>query len=360
MADHQPYPSPGAVVYGVPVADDWMIYGANGYTGELVARLAVSRGERPILAGRNATALGALAAELDLDYRVADLRDPLALRRALRDVRAVAHCAGPFAETSAPMLAACLDAGAHYLDVTGEIDVFEAVFGRHEDAVAAGIALLPGAGFDVVPTDCLAALLFASLPTATSLELAFRAGGGLSPGTAKSTVAGMSLGGRVRRGGVLVPSPSGSPRRSVPFPSGQCTVSAIRWGDLVTAHRSTGIPDITTYTALPTGAGLSSVMAWQPLRSLATRLVKLGVRGPDAARRAASRCEVWGEVRDATGEFRTGTLIGPNAYDLTADSVVRAVALVLAGGVTPGAHTPSSAFGSGYAETLDGVSLTLH
>lgn len=339
------------------MADDWMIYGANGYTGELVARLAASRGERPILAGRNESALSALAAELGLDYRVVDLRDQAALTKALQGVRAVAHCAGPFAHTSAPMVAACLAAGVHYLDVTGEIDVFEAVFARHDDALAAGIVLLPGAGFDVVPTDCLAARLYAALPTATSLELAFRAGGGLSPGTAKSSLAGMALGGRVRRGGVLVSSPVGSPQRKVPFPSGERTVSAIRWGDLVTAYRSTGISDITTYTVLPSGAGLSSVMAWRPLRAVAARVVTARVKGPDAARRAASRSEVWGEVRDATGATRTGTLVGPNGYDLTADSVVRAIARLLDGDVAAGAHTPSTAFGSGYAETLDGVRM---
>ena len=171
----------------------------------------------------------------------------------------------------------------------------------------------------------------------------------------------MALGGRVRRGGVLVPSPVGSPQRSVPFPSGERTVSAIRWGDLVTAYRSTGIPDITTYTVLPSGrrALVGDGVATAARRGIA-RWSRRGCKGPDAARRAASRSEVWGEVRDATGASRTGTLIGPNGYDLTADSVVRAVGLVLAGGIAPGAHTPSSAFGHGYAETLDGVQMTLH
>jgi len=340
----------------VPMA--WMIYGANGYTGELVARLAVVRGERPILAGRNAAAIGALAAELGLEHRVADLREPGKL---LDGVRAVAHCAGPFSATSAPMVAACLATGTHYLDVTGEIEVFEAVFARHEDAVAAGIVLLPGAGFDVVPTDCLAASLSAALPGATSLELAFRAGGGLSPGTAKTSLAGMAGGGRVRRGGLLVPVAAGTPRRKVPLPSGEREVAAIRWGDLVTAYRSTGIPDITTYTVLPSGgrgAGLASVMSWGPLRALASRYVTARIHGPSASVRASSRCEVWGSVRDAAGASMTATLTGPNAYDLTADSVVRAVGLVLAAGVSAGAHTPSSAFGAGYAATLDGVLVT--
>ena len=124
----------------------WMIYGANGYTGELVARLAVARGERPVLAGRNAAAVGALLEEVD----------------------AVAHCAGPFVWTAKPMVDACLATGTHYVDVTGEPDVFEAVLARDAEAAAAGITLLTGGGFDVVPTDCLAGLLAAELPDATS------------------------------------------------------------------------------------------------------------------------------------------------------------------------------------------------
>lgn len=332
-----------------------MIYGANGYTGELVARLAVARGERPILAGRNASAVGALAASLGLESRSADLAD---LRSILSGVRAVAHCAGPFSVTSAPMVDACIAAGIHYIDVTGEIDVFEAVFDRHDDAVAAGVVLLPGAGFDVVPTDCVAATLSAALPGATTLELAFLAGGGMSPGTMKTGLVGMAGGGRVRRGGVLVPVTAGTPRRSVPFPSGTRTVAAVRWGDLVTAYRSTGIPDITTYTVVPPGVGLSSVLGWAPLQSLARRYVTARVHGPSPSKRASTRCEVWGEVRDPSGTSVSATLTGPNAYDMTADSVVTAITRLLTSPPRPGAHTPSSAFTASYASTLTGVTVT--
>src|SRR5690606_5088937 len=93
----------------------------------------------------------------------------------------VLHCAGPFGETSRPMLKACLRAGAHYLDITGEIAVFEAVMARDPEIRRAGVAAIPGVGFDVVPTDGLAALLGQALPGATHLELAFAGlGGGVS------------------------------------------------------------------------------------------------------------------------------------------------------------------------------------
>ncbi|MGE5827227.1 MAG: saccharopine dehydrogenase NADP-binding domain-containing protein, partial [Micromonosporaceae bacterium] len=99
----------------------WMIYGANGYTGQLVARLAVRRGERPILAGRSPAPVRQLAAELGLPHRVVDLANRPGLRDALRDVAAIAHVAGPFEATADRMVQACLQTGTHYLDVNGEV-----------------------------------------------------------------------------------------------------------------------------------------------------------------------------------------------------------------------------------------------
>lgn len=151
----------------------WMVYGANGYTGRLIAELAVERGERPVLAGRSREKVEPVAAALGLEHRAFDLSDASAH---LEDVDAVVHCAGPFAHTSAAMVDACLKTRTHYLDITGEIDVFESVSLRDDDAREAGIVLLPGAGFDVVPTDCVAAILKNALPTATHLDLAFVVG----------------------------------------------------------------------------------------------------------------------------------------------------------------------------------------
>ncbi|MFV2021626.1 saccharopine dehydrogenase family protein [Micromonospora sp. LOL_023] len=345
----------------------WMIYGATGYTGSLVARRAVARGQRPVLAGRDATAVAALAGELNLTWTVLDLAERSALRAALHDVTVVAHCAGPFRRTAAPMLDACLETGTHYLDITGEIPVLTDVLDRDRSAVEANVALVTGVGFDVVPTDCLAGMLAAALPAATTLELAILAGGGVSAGTA--TTALTSAGGGVRRvGGKLRPAPVGRPRRLVPFPSGQRQTVAVPWGDLVTAHRSTGIGDITVYLAVPgrpavVGAA-ATLLRVAALRRLATWAVRRGAPGPSAQTRAATGCEVWAEVRDDAGERRTAALRGPNVYDLTADAVVRAVDRVLdgvgddPGQITPGAHTPATAFGHGFVRMLDGVTVT--
>ncbi|MGW4114587.1 saccharopine dehydrogenase family protein [Actinosynnema sp. NPDC004786] len=332
----------------------WMVYGAYGFTGTLVAELAVRRGLSPVLAGRDAAKLRPLADRLGLEHRVFGLPDAA---RALADVDVVAHCAGPFSATSGPMVDACLRSGTHYLDITGEIDVFEAVARRHEDAERAGVVLLPGAGFDVVPTDCLAAMLHRALPTATHLDLAFVVQGGASAGTARTAVEGSGGGGRVRVGGEIRGVRLGHRRRTAHFRDRPREVGAIPWGDVSTAYRSTGIPNVTTFTTIPGALGrlqplTAPLLRAAPVRRLADALARR-VGGPDDATRARTRCEVFGEAWDGEGNRVRAALTGPNAYDLTADSVVKAVQRLA--DATPGAHTPSSAFGADYVRALDGV-----
>lgn len=335
----------------------WMIYGANGYTGELVARRAVARGERPVLAGRNAAAVGALATSLALDAKVVDLANTKALREAVEQVDAVAHCAGPFVRTAEPMVDACLATGTHYMDVTGEPEVFEAVLARDAEAAAAGVTLLTGGGYDVVPTDCLAALLAAELPDATSLEIAFRAGGGLSRGTALTGLDMVSRGALRRVDGRLVRGPIGQPTREIAFPSRTRTVGAVTWGDVVTAYHSTRIPNITVFSSVPKATPTARLLRLAPFRALAARAIRRGAPGPSAQVRAATGVEIVASVRSESGS-RSATLTGPNPYDITADAVVREIPLLAS--VRPGAHTPATALGPDFVHSLDGVKVTLH
>lgn len=340
----------------------WLVYGAYGYTGRLVAEAAVRRGQRPVLAGRDPGRLAAVARSLGLDHRVVDLSGPDALASALTGVDVVAHCAGPFSATARPMVDACLAAGAHYLDITGEIDVLEAVLDRGAEAEAAGIALLPGSGFDVVPSDCLAARVAAALPGAVTLELAFRAGGGVSPGTAKSAMESLGAAARARVGGRITEVPADRRRRVVPFPDGEVAATAVSWGDVATASRSTGIGDVVVYTVLPPAVSLvaaaAAALGPRTESARAQRLLKQAAgRLPGPSRRARHRSEawLWAQVTDAAGTTVSGTMRTPNPYDLTAEAVVAVVARLEAGAVAPGAHTPSQAHGADFAAGLDGV-----
>lgn len=332
----------------------WLIYGANGYTGDLIAREAVRRGQRPILAGRNADAVHKLANELKLESRVFDLDKP-----DLTGAKVVLHCAGPFSNTSRPMVDACLAAGAHYLDITGEVEVFESIFARDAEAKQRGVTLLPGVGFDVVPTDCLAATLAARMPDADELWLAFYSHrGGVSPGTMKTAIEGSAQGGVIRRSGKLVKVPLLFDIRTIPFESGEKLCVTIPWGDLASAYRSTGIPNIRVYTSRSPRAiaRLRRVGPFLKLLKLpfVTRIAqKLASRraGPTAEQRANARIYLWGRVAKGDEEL-TMTSSVAEGYTFTVLSSLAAVGRLMNGTARPGAFTPSQLFGANFVNEV--------
>jgi short subunit dehydrogenase-like uncharacterized protein len=341
----------------------WMIYGANGYTGELVAREAAHRGLQPVLAGRDRAAVERLAGELGLPHVVVALDDPTALRKAVGSVRAVLHCAGPFSRTSRAMVDACLAERVHYLDITGEIVVFEACAARDGEAKAAGVVMLPGAGFDVVPSDCLAAHLKRRLPTAARLTLAFQSRGGVSRGTATTMVDNLGNGGAVRRGGRITRVRTGWRTRQVDFGRGPRPAVTIPWGDVSTAYHSTGIPDIEVYVAVPDSTRLLMRAAGfvEPLlrtamvRDRLRRRVRSGAPGPTAEQRAKGGTVTWGEVEDDRGGRASARQTGPDGYTLTVEASIVATQRLVEGGVAPGFQTPAKAFGPDFVLGLPGV-----
>ena len=346
---------------------NWLIYGANGYTGKLMAREAARQGLHPILAGRNEGAVSALAAELSLESLIFSLDDPQATLRGVEGCKLVLHCAGPFSVTSQPMIEACLAAGAHYLDITGEISVFQNAHLQADKARRADIVLIPGVGFDVVPSDCLAASLVEVLPAALKLVLAFEAGGGPSPGTAKTSVEGLGMGGRVRRDGRLIEVPFAWKSRTVPFAHGDRSAMTIPWGDVYTAFISTGIPDIEVYMAVPPGAiAKMKRMRWfKPLlglgfvQSFLKKQVENRVRGPSDAKREKARSELWAEVTSADGRTISATMTAPNGYDLTVTAGLGIVRHLLENDVEGGYYTPSLLMGAAYATSLPGVKMKI-
>ena len=345
------------------VAPGALIYGSNGYTGRLIVERALERGMRPVLAGRNTEAVRQQAVDLGLEYRVFPLDDPRAVDAGLAGIGVVMHCAGPFSRTSRPMADACLRAGAHYLDITGEIAVFEALAARDAEARASGVMLLPGVGFDVVPSDCLAAHLVRRLPAATRLALGFQALGGISRGTATTMVESGGRGGMVRRGGALVSVPAAWKTRPIDFGAGPRLATTIPWGDVATAFYSTGIGDVEVYVAVPARTRrmmiASRYIGWllrtPAVRALLLREVRRRPPGPSSAARARGVSRLWGEASDDGGRRAVSRLTGPEGYTLTALTAVAAVEKVLAGCVRPGFQTPSLAFGADFVMEIEGV-----
>jgi short subunit dehydrogenase-like uncharacterized protein len=344
------------------MAGAWLLYGANGYTGELIARRAASQGERPILAGRSASEVGRLAAELGLEHRVFALSERGAVDAGLAGVAAVLHCAGPFSRTAAPMAEGCLRAHAHYLDITGEIEVFEALAARQDEAVRAGITILPGVGFDVVPSDGLAAHLHRRLPSASQLALGFQGSGGLSRGTATTMAQNLHRGGAVRRDGRIVAVPAAWKTRTIDFGRGPTRAITIPWGDVATAYHTTGIPNVEVYMAAPAGLRallklsrpLSPLLGRRSVQAFLARRIRAGPPGPSAAHRARGRSLLWGEAEDGVQAVvsRLDTLEG---YELTSRTALLALQRVLAGTTRPGFETPARAFGPDFVLEVEGT-----
>lgn len=344
----------------------FLLYGSYGYTGRLIARLAVERGLEPVLAGRSEQALREQAEREDLRHVVADLDDPEALDHALEGLPLVLHCAGPFSRTFQPMVEACLRSGRHYLDITGEIAVFEAAAELDDRAREVRAMLMPGVGFDVVPTDCLAVHLKSRLPSATRLTLAvLPGGGGVSRGTALSMAEQLGEGGLVRRAGRLTPVPAGWKSRSFDFGTGPRLAVTIPFGDVFTAYYSTGIGEIEVYGAGPRGlqralrvtGRLGGLLQSGPVRSLIERGIRRRVAGPSAGERARGETRIYGEVADDEGRSASAVLVGPEAYDFTALTALAVLERALSGEAPPGFQTPARAYGPDLALGIEGVEL---
>lgn len=350
---------------------DWMLYGATGYTGVLVAEEAVQRGHRPLLAGRSAEKLRPLAERLGLEWAAVALDDAEGLAQAASRVKLVYHAAGPFIETSAAMLRACLKAGAHYLDITGEIPVYQQVFGYDAAARERGIALIPGVGFDVIPSDCLLKYVADQLPDADQLIVALdslgtseRLTGRISAGTASSMLELVAhIGIAARRDGKLATLPFGYGARRFTFTTGQKTAMPIPWGDLEIGWRTTGIPNITTYLTFPPSAIELFRVAGPLLRGL---LQNGGVRrflrgqisrmlsGPDEGHRQTGRSALYAQVRNPQGETQQAWLETAEGYQFTALAAPRVVERVLAGNLR-GALTPALALGADFVLDIPGT-----
>jgi short subunit dehydrogenase-like uncharacterized protein len=277
----------------------------------------------------------------------------------------VLHCAGPFEDTWRPMVDACLRNRVHYLDITGEITVLEALAARGADAQRAGILLLPAVGFDVVPTDCLALHLKRRLPSATALVLAFRVRGRVSRGTLRTAVRRLGRPGAVRRGGRITPVPIAWKTRRVEFGGARLLTVTIPWGDVATAWYTTGIPDIEVYMAVrPALVALLRGLRWlAPIArlrltaALLDRLARCRTPGPSDSERHAGGVEVWAQVTDPAGRRATAVLAGPEAYAFTAAAAVRAMERVLGGGLAWGFHTPAGALGPQFVLEIPGVTM---
>ena len=335
------------------MSNRFLLFGANGYTAKLIVRYAKDFGLIPVLAGRNENAIAELAREFELEYRITGLDDSTKLDSILSEFPLVLHAAGPFRHTAKQMIEACIRTKTHYIDITGEILVFEMAKKYNQKAQEAGIMVMPGVGFDVVPTDCMALHLKKLMPDAVSLQLAFGSIGGMySKGTATTMAEGAGEKSAVRINGQIVPVELGHKGKWVDFGEKKLFTMTIPWGDVSTAYTTTGIPNIEVYTAIPPEVFKLLKYQWAYnwllrlpfLRNMQLKKIKAGKAGPTDAQRAAAKSLVWGEVTNEKGETKSARIVGPEGYTLTAQTSLTIAKKILGGDFKTGYQTPAGCY----------------
>lgn len=331
-----------------------IIYGSYGFTGKLIAQECKTNKLSVILSGRNHQALQSQSKETGFPFEVVELSDSHALRNLLQKGAVVIHCAGPFQTTAFKMADMCLETGTHYTDITGEYQVFEQLATYDRKAKDAGITIMPGTGFDVVPSDCLALHLKNQLPSATHLQLAFKmSSGGLSRGTANTMVEGLGHGSVIRKEGLLLSIPLGDKIKEIDFGEFQATCMNIPWGDISTAWHSTGIPNIEVYMATSKktiatakiSRYVNGLLRFRFVKDLLHKKVNTKITGPSDEKRMASQSYLWGQVWDEQGNLHTAAINTINGYSLTAKTSVLIAMRILSNEVKKGYQTPAMAYG---------------
>jgi len=345
--------------------DNFIIYGAYGYTGKLIVEEAVKKGLKPTVAGRNEALVASLAEKYNLPYACFAFDDQLSWDKALKNNSLLLNCAGPFSHTIKDILPACIRNKVHYTDITGEIDVFEYIQSHDNQAKKANIVMMPGVGFDIVPTDCLAKYLHEQLPSATHLELAFESNSGLSRGTALSVLNRFHKGSAIRVNGVVKAMPVAVIVKSINFNGTDKNAVGIAWGDVFTAFYTTGIPNIQVFTAMSVkmmntmrrATKLKWLIKTKLVQKLGGSIIRNKIDGPSRETRERVRCNIWGLIRDGKGKEIEARMETPESYKLTAITAILCAEKILNGETTSGFKTPAESFGSALILEVDGVVL---
>jgi short subunit dehydrogenase-like uncharacterized protein len=345
-----------------------VLLGASGYTGARTAEALVARGARPVLAGRSPARLDPLAERLGgLATAVADVTTPGSLASLLGRGDVLVTTVGPFVRLGEPAVAAAVDAGAVYLDSTGEPPFIRRVFEHHGPrAERTGAALLPAFGLDYVP-----GTLAGALALAEAGDRAHR----LDIGYALDGVSGQafSRGTFVSLGGVLL-------EQSHAFRDGRVRAEVAgrhRWRFSAGGRRRDGLSvggaeHFTLPGLAPSLREIGVHLAWfgsltpfahrlAPLSGLAARLPGAGAvaqqvierlgrtvgEGPSDATVSGASTRTVAEVRNAGGDVVSRVeLVGPEAYGLTAQLLAWGATRAAAAGVQgAGALGPVQAFG---------------
>ncbi len=339
-----------------------MVYG-YGSVGTRIAQRAVECGIDTVIAGRDPGKAAAAAGRLGLYWRSAPVTDRGGLDRLLDGVHVLVNTAGPFVSTSAPLIRACLRNRCHYVDVSNEIGTFRDAWSLESNAQAAGISLIPGAGFGTAATESLAMHVLARAGNPGSLTIV-RSSSGTVPtlGVRKTTLSLLAQGGVRYKHGQAVEGVNGI--LTFDLPEGRRAAVPVASADAFAIAQSTGVPDIAVYF----GTRMHPLLAKITIPAM-RQLIRTGFFRPSARTRpcataedlnadpASAETRVWIQASNQQGETATSYLRGGRGAELTAAIAVEATQQVLARNPS-GVLTSGALLGSRYALSLPGIDVT--
>lgn len=316
-----------------------LLYGANGYTGQLFARYLMAKGIKPILAGRS-DSVNEIGTALNLSTRVFNIEQTSSY---LEDIDILVNLAGPFSITQDNLIKACIRTKTHYMDIAGEMTEVEQVFNHAPKAKAAKIALVPAAGFGVVPTDVAAKWACDLLEAPTHLTIAYSTVGGASRGTLKTVLKNIQTNGHILVEGEYRTARPAQSQKKVRVLGKSFNAVYNPWrADLFTAQLSTGVANIETYSEFPgfVVKMMNGRLIW--LRNLIlNRLIHLLPEGPSEKQIRKGCTYIRAIASNAKGETASVEIKGPEAYQFTVMSLYQTMRLVLEKENTYGFLTPS-------------------
>lgn len=331
--------------------DKMLIYGAAGYMGKLFTRYA-QLNQLPLILGSRDNF------STNLPVRFFALENETEVIDNLQDIQLVINLAGPFVNTNKSLVNACMKTGTHYIDIAGEVPDFQTVYEFDKVAKEAGIMLMPGAGFGVVPTDIVANLAKEKLPDATHLKIAYNTIGGASRGTLKTVLKDIHKEGVILRKGRFEPAMPAFKSFSFEAEGKNWNLVYNPWrADLFTAQLSTNISNIETYSNFPNFIVQMMKGKWLWLRDfLLNRLIHFLPEGPSEKQLKEGKTICYAEVWNEKGEKASATLIGPEAYLFTAQALLAISKNILAGNLKVGFQTPNL-YGKALLKGISGTKI---
>ena len=337
-----------------------LVYGVLGYTGNLFIEHSLDT-NLPIVLGARQKEVKILAEKCGMEHRVFEINDVQNIIPYLSDIKAVINLANVSYGINKYLIDACIQTKTHYVDLASEYPDILEIYKLHHMALTNGVMLMPGAGFNLAPTDIAGRIASELLPNPTKLSLGFATFGNASRGTIKTVLKMTAETGYSRLSGKLVVAKPASEKRLFQAEGKEYSlINNPLMGDSLAGFISTNIQNITTYSYYPwiLVQFMKGRMNW--LRKFLLRYSHwFFPLGPTEDELKRQHTYTWAQIENQQNQKLTVTIKGPQAYIFTA-KIIGSIVNLLAKGKANAGFTPPSFYGRNLIEGIGGVHISVN